>query len=58
MVGAAFMSVSTVFLNKAIFRIHSFKFPATLVAGQMSFTLVLVLAMQQVGPLLSFNIPY
>jgi hypothetical protein len=49
------MSVSTVFLNKAIFRIHKFKFPATLVAGQMAFTLLAVVVLQQVGVVRRFN---
>mmetsp|Transcript_38555 Transcript_38555/g.53538 ORF Transcript_38555/g.53538 Transcript_38555/m.53538 type:complete len:376 (+) Transcript_38555:332-1459(+) len=51
----AVMSVSTVFLNKAIFRVHAFKFPATLVAGQMGFTLVLVTVMQQLGLVRKFH---
>mmetsp|Transcript_25275 Transcript_25275/g.47800 ORF Transcript_25275/g.47800 Transcript_25275/m.47800 type:complete len:364 (-) Transcript_25275:234-1325(-) len=50
-----FMSVSTVFLNKAIFKVHRFKFPATLVVGQMAFTLLLVAAMQHVGIVRKFS---
>jgi hypothetical protein len=49
------MSVSTVFLNKAIFRIHKFKFPATLVAGQMAFTLLAVVVLQQMGVVRRFH---
>jgi len=50
-----FMSVSTVFLNKAIFRVQKFNFPATLVVGQMTFTLLLVATMQQIGVIRKFN---
>ncbi|KAK3265078.1 hypothetical protein CYMTET_26219 [Cymbomonas tetramitiformis] len=45
------MSIATVFLNKAIFKVHKFHFPATLVAGQMAFTMFAIVVMQQVGVL-------
>eukprot|EP00958_Prasinococcus_capsulatus_P005696 scaffold549_cov385-Prasinococcus_capsulatus_cf.AAC.5 len=37
------LSIANVFLNKAIFRMHEFKLPATLVTGQTVFSLVLLL---------------
>lgn len=45
-VGAGFMSVASVFINKAIFHVYDFKFPYTLVFGQTLFTLVLLTAMR------------
>eukprot|EP00232_Nephroselmis_pyriformis_P015182 CAMPEP_0182886858 /NCGR_PEP_ID=MMETSP0034_2-20130328/20467_1 /TAXON_ID=156128 /ORGANISM="Nephroselmis pyriformis, Strain CCMP717" /LENGTH=379 /DNA_ID=CAMNT_0025020199 /DNA_START=132 /DNA_END=1271 /DNA_ORIENTATION=- len=45
----AFTSVATVFLNKAIFRVHHFKLPATLVCGQTAFTLFAILFMRNFG---------
>lgn len=41
-----FMSVASVFINKAIFHVYDFKHPYTLVFGQTLFTLVLLLAMR------------
>lgn len=41
-----FMSVASVFINKAIFHVYDFKFPYTLVFGQTLFTLVLLTAMR------------
>jgi len=43
---AGFMSVASVFINKAIFHVYDFKFPYTLVFGQTLFTLVLLTVMR------------
>jgi hypothetical protein len=40
--------------HQAIFRVQQFNFPATLVVGQMTFTLVLVVLMQQLGIIRKF----
>ena len=37
------LSITNVFLNKAIFRVHKFQMPATLVTGQTVFSLILLL---------------
>lgn len=43
------MSISCVFLNKALFRLWHFKFPATLVMGQTAFSLGTMVLLRQVG---------
>ncbi|GAQ81319.1 Nucleotide/sugar transporter family [Klebsormidium nitens] len=44
-----FMSVSSVFINKAIFKVYAFNFPFTLVLGQTIFTLILLLTIRRLG---------
>ena len=44
---AGFMSIASVFVNKAIFQVYKFKHPYTLVLGQTTFTLVLLLVMRR-----------
>ena len=41
------MSIASVFVNKAIFQVYNFKHPYTLVLGQTTFTLVLLLVMRR-----------
>lgn len=44
-----FMSVASVFLNKAIFEVWKYKFPASLVAGQTVFTVFAILVLTRLG---------
>jgi solute carrier family 35 protein len=43
------MSVASVFLNKAIFEVWQYKFPASLVAGQTVFTVLAILVLTRLG---------
>ncbi|GBG79984.1 hypothetical protein CBR_g30245 [Chara braunii] len=40
------MSVASVFINKAIFKVYNFRYPFTLVLGQTIFTLMLLITMR------------
>lgn len=44
-----FMSVASVFLNKAIFEVWQYKYPASLVAGQTIFTVIAIMVLTKVG---------
>ena len=44
-----FMSIAAVFLNKAIFEVWKYRYPASLVAGQTVFTVVAIACLSQLG---------